>query len=152
VPGGRPTKLTPETQEKIVRAVRAGNYLETAAAHAGVRKQTLHDWLHRGANARTGIYREFSDAIQKALADAETSEVALITKAASDGAWQAAAWKLERRNPKRWGARVRVSVEEELNAALDKLAERLPAGTYEQVLAALADAGGSEASGENDDS
>ena len=34
---GRPTKLTPDVQEKIVQAIRAGNYIETAAAYAGVR-------------------------------------------------------------------------------------------------------------------
>jgi len=32
---GRPTKLTPEVQDKIVQAIRAGNFMSTAAAYAG---------------------------------------------------------------------------------------------------------------------
>jgi len=32
---GRPTKLTPEVQEEVCNAVRAGNYMETAAALRG---------------------------------------------------------------------------------------------------------------------
>jgi len=40
----RPTKLTPAVQKKIVDAIKAGNYMETAAAYAGISKQTLYNW------------------------------------------------------------------------------------------------------------
>lgn len=46
--GGRPSKLTPELTAKVTAAVRAGNWLETAAAYAGVHRATLHEWLKRG--------------------------------------------------------------------------------------------------------
>jgi len=53
----RPEKLTPEVQQKIVDAIRLGNYIETAAAYAGISKSTLYDWLKKGGRARSGKYR-----------------------------------------------------------------------------------------------
>jgi transposase len=110
-PLGRPAKLTPELQNKICDAIRAGNYLETAAAFAGIGKSTFYDWLRRGQRVSKGIYHDFSEAVEKALADSEARDVALIAKAAADGQWQAAAWRLERKFPDRWGRRDRHQVE-----------------------------------------
>ena len=103
----RPEKLTPEVQQKIVDAIRLGNYIETAAAYAGISKSTLYDWLKKGGRARSGKYREFSDAVEKALAESEMRDVAVITAAAKEN-WQAAAWRLERKFPDRWGRRERI--------------------------------------------
>lgn len=116
---GRPTKLNYGVQEKIVQAIKAGNYIETAAAYAGISKSTLYEWLKRGErenqrvakNPRYRIkksekpYVEFSNAIEKALAEAEIRDVAIIGKAAEEQ-WQAAAWRLERKFPDKWGRRV----------------------------------------------
>jgi hypothetical protein len=110
-PSGRPTRLTPELQAKLCDAIRAGNYMETAAAFAGIRKATLHNWLRWGARQTQGIYHAFSEAVEKALADSEARDVALIAKAAADGHWQAAAWRLERKFPDRWGRRERHQVD-----------------------------------------
>jgi transposase len=99
----RQTKLTPEVQDKIVSALRAGNYQETAANFAGISKPTFYGWLERGRNEPDSIYSVFLDAVEKAKADAEVRDVALIDKAAHDGSWQAAAWKLERKFPQKWG-------------------------------------------------
>lgn len=107
---GRPSKISPEIQARVVQAIQAGNYLEVAAAYAGLSKDTLYRWMKAGARSSSGPYREFSDAIQKALADAEVRDVALIAKAAADGEWTAAAWRLERKFPDRWGRRVRHDV------------------------------------------
>lgn len=117
--GGRPTKLNYEVQEKIIQAIKAGNYIETAAAYAGISKSTLYDWLKRGEREKQRvaknpsyrirksekIYVEFSDAVEKALAEAEMRDVLLIGKAAEEQ-WQAAAWRLERKFPERWGRRI----------------------------------------------
>jgi len=131
---GRPPKLTPEVQGRITNAIAAGSYIETAAAYAGISKETLYDWLKTGAKAKTGKHKEFSDAVKKALAAGELRDLAVIDKAASgyevvktrieDGvkgrtettethwefAWQAAAWKLERKFPSRWGRRDHVDL------------------------------------------
>lgn len=120
----RPTKLTKKIQEDICRAVRAGNYIETAAAHVGINKTTLYDWMKRGAREKERIaknprarvkkseepYVEFSNAIEKALADAEVRDVAIIANAAKEN-WTAAAWRLERKFPERWGRKERVQAD-----------------------------------------
>lgn len=100
---GAPTKLTPDVQKAILAYIRAGAYVETAAAAAGIDKTTFYDWLKRGAAQRKGIYRDFSNAVEKAQAEAEIRDIARIDKAASDGVWQAAAWRLERKHSERWG-------------------------------------------------
>ena len=118
--GGRPTKLNDNLQDEICKVVRAGNYIETAAAYAGISKQTLYDWMKRGRRESEARlegkrkkpaeekYVRFLDAVEKALADSEIRDVAIVAKAATEN-WQAAAWKLERRNPGKWG-RVRHEV------------------------------------------
>ncbi len=85
---GRPigsTKLTAEVQETIVTAIRQGNYLETAAALAGIHKDTFYDWIIKGANAQEpDAYSNFSDAVQKALAESETDAIAAIRQAGEE--------------------------------------------------------------------
>ena len=117
--GGRPTKLNFDTHNKIITAIRAGNYIETAAAYAGINKSTLYDWLKRGEREKQRVaknprykirksekpYVEFSNAVEKALAEAEIRDVAIIGKAAEEQ-WQAAAWRLERKFPHKWGRKV----------------------------------------------
>lgn len=110
MPAGRPTKLTPEVQERIVSAIRAGNYLETAAAYAGVNQSTLHRWVARGKEEDAPEeFREFCEAVERARAEAEVRTVALIQQAAPNS-WQAAAWYLERSHPKRWARREKVEM------------------------------------------
>ncbi len=48
-------------------------------------------------------YRHFRAEVERALADAEAAEVALIAQAARGGDWRAAAWVLGHRFPQRWG-------------------------------------------------
>lgn len=131
MPAGRPTKLTPEIQDAIVKQLANGSYLETACASVGISRVSMLNWLRRGARSKKGIYREFLSAVRAAQADAESRDVDVIDRAAKgydvvrtkevigpDGetisattersrefSWQAAAWRLERKYPKRWGRR-----------------------------------------------
>lgn len=107
---GRPTKLTPETVERIIQSLEWGNYLETAAAYAGISKETLFDWLKKGANSDSGPHKEFSDSVKKVMAVSEMRDVKNIAAAAASGQWQASAWRLERKYPDRWGKRDHVEV------------------------------------------
>lgn len=101
-----PLKLTSETQERIVQAIRAGNYVEIAAQYAGIGKTTLYRWLEQADDPEADdIYREFRDALESAKAQAEVRNVALIQRAADEGTWQASAWFLERTAWQRWGRR-----------------------------------------------
>ncbi len=106
----RQSKLTPETQKKIVDAIAEGNYLETAAAIGGVTYTTLNNWMKKGEVASSGAYVEFLEAVKKAEAEAEALRVSRISKAGKEGNWQADAWYLERRYPDRWGKRIQQEV------------------------------------------
>ena len=99
---GRPTRLTPERAARIVALIRAGNYLEVAASAAGVSRTSLRRWLKIGDRMKTGPHADFAAAVEKASGEAECRDVALISKAAAEH-WQAAAWRLERKNSSRWG-------------------------------------------------
>ena len=106
----QPLKLTPETQDRIVQAIQAGNYIEVAAQYAGISKGTLYRWLQQADDPTADdIYRDFRDAVESARSAAEVRNVALIQKAANDGTWQAAAWYLERTSWQRWGRRTMVT-------------------------------------------
>lgn len=110
---GRASKLTPETQDRIIQAVRTGNYLEVAAQYAGVHKGTLYRWLEQAEDPEADeMYRNFRDALESARAQAEVRNVALIQRAADEGTWQASAWFLERTAWQRWGRRTMVSGED----------------------------------------
>lgn len=133
MPAGRPTKLTLTLIQQISRTVAAGNYIETAAAFAGVTKETLYKWLRRGARAKQGLHREFVDALEKALVQSEMRDVALITAAGRES-WQAAAWRLERKFPERWGRKDRVDLRLTITRAVEKVADETGM-TPEEVLA-----------------
>ena len=103
-PGGRPTKLTPERQEKIVNAIAAGNFFVTAAAYAGIDYETFRAWILRGEKTTSGKYYEFQKAVKDAEARCETAIVAQWRKHVPDN-WIAGAAFLERRYPDRWKRR-----------------------------------------------
>lgn len=101
---GRKTKLNEDTQARIVEAIRAGNYLDTAARYAGIDPVTFFRWMERGAREDAEpLYAEFREAVEEAKASAEVRAVLRIQQAANDGTWQAAAWWLERTRPKKFG-------------------------------------------------
>jgi hypothetical protein len=119
---GRPTLLTEELRDKICNFVRIGSYIETAVAACGVSKDTFYTWL-KDANHLHTLNRkalekgeafdptdeeialmDFADALEKAVAESELQDVATIRRASEDN-WQAAAWRLERKFPQKWGRR-----------------------------------------------
>lgn len=103
---GRPTKLTADVQERICQKIREGNYYEAACAFAGVDYATFRRWMEKGETANTGPFREFCEAIQRAVAEAEVAVVAQW-QADMPGNWQASRDFLARRFPDRWGPRER---------------------------------------------
>lgn len=130
---GRPTKLTPELQEKICGYIAAGNYLITACNAVDINPETYRRWLEwadKESKDGGGIYHGFYVAIKKAEAereavivqrlldasmpgerkrvvktDAEGKETIEVTE--TGGEWLAAATFLERRHPERWGRKDR---------------------------------------------
>jgi hypothetical protein len=118
---GARSKLTPEMHDKIVAAVRAGNYYRAAARYARIHHDTLYDWIRRGDTERARLdadpnakpdkreapYVRLSDALMAAEAEAEIEAVA-HWKAASRNDWRAAKEWLARRHGEDWGDRSRV--------------------------------------------
>lgn len=83
--------------ERILSAISAGSYVETAAAAAGVDKGTFYDWLKSGARANAKQlegkrltanerrFANFSNAVAQAEADAEIRDVELTDQLARGG-------------------------------------------------------------------
>lgn len=123
----RPSKLNPETQQRIVNALEAGNYFDAACEYAGITATTGYRWMARGKaelerrdNPRvqedTQIwleeqpYCEFCEAITRASANVEIRTMALIHRAGTgdeskgiQGDWRALTWFMEHRYPDKWG-------------------------------------------------
>lgn len=134
-PKGTTPKLTRELIQEISDTIRRGGYVEMATALCGISKDTFYRWLREGKNAKGNtLTRELSYAVERAMAEAEINDLNKISDAAdgqcaqflmdSNGNyildksgcvimtrppikpdWRAAAWRLERRHPKRWGMR-----------------------------------------------
>lgn len=102
---GRPSKLTPEVQERICSAIRAGNYYEAACAYAGIHYSTFRKWMQKGETAKSGKFREFFEAVTRAEYEAEVRMVAQWQKHMPED-YRAIRDFLERRYPERWGRRL----------------------------------------------
>jgi transposase len=103
---GRPDKLTPEIQERIVKLIRDGNYIQVAARAVGLPEATLYRWLQRGEDERKGKYWDFYEALKGAEAIAEAEAIGEVRTASRDkGQWAAGMTWLERKFPSRWGRR-----------------------------------------------
>jgi hypothetical protein len=177
---GRPTALTEDVARTITGVVAKGNYVETAAAVAGVPIKTVRHWMligrkalreHGTVDACPEDLRSaaaFSASLEKALGIAEMRDLEVVDKAAQGGAplghrvrtrrtytqtlpgigavpvveeteseqtssaapvWQAAAWRLERRHPKRWGRK------QDLTVKGDKKRPLIPMAQVRQMLA-----------------
>lgn len=98
---GRPTKCTPELTAAIAADVSQGIPGEVAAEARGVSRSTFYCWLKWGKRGEPGFV-DFLDAIKRARAQAEAHYIGIVRVAAAT-TWQAAAWILERRAPRRWG-------------------------------------------------
>jgi transposase len=126
---GRKPKLTQELIELLGTALQNGNYIETACDFVGINRATLYRWLQESEedNAKP-ILKDLSDTVRKARAQAEMRNVLRIQKAADDS-WQAAAWWLERSQPKKWSKQTNVELSgvngNPINVALDTRAALL---------------------------
>src|SRR5262245_4921683 len=98
----RPDSLTPRIQKRICDAVKGGNYLQAAAAYAGISYACLRNWYLRGQRAKRGKFFKFFAAIRKAQAEAEATIVSQWREQIPAN-WPAARDFLARRYPERWG-------------------------------------------------
>lgn len=113
-PGGAPLTLTDAVIARAAELLPKLMYLESLAPQLGVSTSTLYKWQARGAKEQKRLdkggephpaetpYLRFLQAIKKGLSDGELQDQEAITAARAES-WQAAAWRLERRFPERWG-------------------------------------------------
>lgn len=96
---GRPTVLSDDIRvQKLLHALRAGNYREIACKVSGISRGAFYEWLKRDA--------VFLEAVEKAEADAECDLIEATTKAGRQPQfWAANMTLLERKHPDRWGRR-----------------------------------------------
>lgn len=104
----QPTKLTEQVKLDIAKMLQTGVDAETCARANGVSLRTFQRWVERGLELRVRqdegkriraedrVYLELLDDIEVAMAQAEIRAVGTLDRAAQNGVWQAAAWKLER--------------------------------------------------------
>ena len=102
----RPTKLTPEVQETICKAIRIGATYQAAAEAAGISYETFNEWR----KAKTHKFLAFSEAVDRANADAQ---IELLNKIQNftDKDWRAGTWRLEHRFKQDYGNSVDVTTE-----------------------------------------
>lgn len=105
----RPSKLTPESHAVIVDAILHGSTYKDAAESAGVDYNTFNEWMKKGAEAKSGTYREFNEAVSIANAECAKNMVRVIQSAAAKGDWKAALEWLKRRRRSDWGDNVDVT-------------------------------------------
>ncbi len=101
---GRPSKLTPELQAKIVDIISAGNFREVAARYCRISDRTFQGWMARGAQTESGPQYEFFRAVIEAEQSAEIRAVAYVMRGGAKDP-KHAEWWLERKHPRRWARR-----------------------------------------------
>lgn len=94
----RPTKYSDELVARLCQAIELGATYDLACNYAGIHFSTFNLWREQKP--------AFAARIAEAEGKAAVKWLAKIEQAASDGNWQAAAWKLERRYPHSYGRQV----------------------------------------------
>lgn len=90
---------------KVLAGLQDGLPRETAAAMAGIGRNTFYLWLKQ-AEAGNEAAILFREAVEKAEAFAENTHLQNIKRAGEHvQQWTASAWWLERKMPEKWGRR-----------------------------------------------
>lgn len=115
---------TPARCAKILKDVRAGNYLSTAIEAAGVARGSFYRWMRAGSPEALA----FKKSLRGARGAAEKKALATVL-AASFESWQAAAWYLERSRPAHWAKRDELTaLERDVAKLRARLAALVPGG------------------------
>jgi len=98
----RPKALTEDAQKVILDALKLGMHFRPACELAGLTPETVKYWMRLTEDGveHAQVYADFFGKVKTASAFAEGQSLATL-KAGAAG-WQAQAWFLERRFPKRW--------------------------------------------------
>lgn len=134
---GRPCKLTPAVQRRIVRLVEEHGYLSSVPGKGTPGRTTIYRWMQRGEREPGSIYAAFRDAIHDAERRCEDRLVGVVMKAAmNDGKF--ALKVLQAKWPERYAERTKLTLQEEREGILDALREGLDEETYARIVGVLA--------------
>lgn len=90
--------------DKLEQAILIGATYELAAMYAGISEKTFKHWRDKAETAPEGSpLGQLRERLRAAEGRAAIGWLAKIEKAANEGNWQAASWKLERRYPETYG-------------------------------------------------
>jgi transposase len=118
----RPSKLTPDIQQRIGENIALGMTYKLAAEAAGITYKTLNQWVQQGKNSTSGKYFEFAQHIKKCNAEGAKKLLERLNDAAEAGNCQVCMFILERRFPEEFGRRIYRQtnvVSENVNANLE---------------------------------
>lgn len=140
---GRPTLFTPERREKILTALRVGNYRVIAARMGGIADATFYSWLETGkadrAAGKSSDFVDFLENVEIAEAQAEATLVAHLMKQARENP-TANLGMLRVRFRERWGepaARMEITGKDGGPVAISPVLANLPDAVLEERVRAL---------------
>jgi len=84
VPGGRPTKLTPELSEQVCKSLRAGNTVKDSIIAVGVDESTFYRWIQNGYERPNSRYGRFCQSVERATAEAIVVDMRTINRAITE--------------------------------------------------------------------
>lgn len=103
-PVGRPSKLTPETTQKLVEALGQGDTYAVACAGAGLTYRSFRHYMVKGEAAEQGEYFQFFHKMNDALMIGRGVRERDAFKKSDPLVW------LERRYPEDWGRKDRADI------------------------------------------
>lgn len=135
-------KLTAELTAEIVAKVSAGVHPEVAAIACGVSRASFYEWKRKGLNGEepfaafwTAVARAEAESEVQMLQTAQTGDEVGVGFGRSKSAYEL----IQLRFPKRWSKQIKIEMADQLNTLLDKAQKVLDQGSFERLLAALAD-------------
>ena len=99
-------RKTREQRDQLLSNLREGMTIEAACAQSNISKSTFYEWLKK-----SGEDGEWTKEVEAAITFSEAVILDKIKRASEmKEDWRGWAWILERRFPKRWGAKREVEV------------------------------------------
>lgn len=142
---GRPTKLNDELTAAIVARVTRGHDPDTSAQAEGIDRATYHRWMRQGRadieSEVESVHETFARAIARACAEAEVKLVDTWLGGDEQGKGfgpAKASAEFLRLTKRRYGERVRIQVEDELQELLSIVERVCSAADFARVLEAIA--------------
>ena len=153
--GLKPARLDNKTFPIIINAIKAGNYVDTAAQLVGISPTLLKRYLEKGSQeylqiqdeldegtleeneVQLSIYAQLFMVTSQANAESQADLIAMITKAGKSQ-WAAAAWLLERRHGKQFGKPANVTTSKEIKHTVKTIVDPIKRASSDDEFLALA--------------